>query len=909
MTRRFNFGLCTCTLLFALALGKASAADIVFYVAPGGNDSWSGTMQNPDAGGKDGPLKTLPAAQAAVRSKIAEMISKGSRAPIRVRIAPGEYRLSEPLRFSSADSGTAQAPVIYEAQVPGSAKISGAIPLGPVVMPASGAATFPAPAADLATLEGGGQLFVGDQRAILARQPNLGQHWYVSKAVLLPSAPVSLQGREAFKPTSDAGTWLQNLSSTDRSRAVLSVMQSWTASQHRIRAIPSVQQVDVTPAANWAFLSFGSAQRYFVENVGAALDSPGEWIRNSNSVQYFPTSSIVGKSVTADLPVLERLVTINGSVASGKWVEYLQFSGLVFSHTRNLTPAGGSVDWFAAGGVSAAIEIDGARYVTIDSCEISQTGGYAVWLRMNVRNTRIANCNMTDLGAGGVRIGIWNQSPSDATGTGANTIEGNRISDTGKVFPGAVGVLIGQSFDNRIVTNRIYNTTYSGIAAGHQMDYSTATSGRNLIADNLLVNIGQRTLDDMGAIYTIGPSPGTVISGNLIREVRGYGSYGSPNVGIYQDAASSGMSVENNVVIGTDGGGYRMNWGRSNTVRQNVFAMGAAGEFEVDTPDPSLPISVQSNLLFPSTINPFKFEAVEPKVQFVSNSVAAQFAPGAIDLTKCGSGCGPVSASLSYSANPKVVAVSGVPADVATRVAAVANRAGGVDSATAPPPVVVDDKPPPPTAAPALEIAENFSSYDVGAQPIGLFYSPAKDTTTISVASVAGAPPSGKCLMLREVPTNQQVYEPMVYAKLNHTAGVTVASFSLQISQGTQFTHEWRDNASPPYLVGPSLKVSAANGVEVRGKRLTTVSAGQWVHLKVTSKLGSSVGNWDLEVQDARGTQSFPDLPFGSATGWRNLIWMGFISYSAAGSQLCLADIGVSNRGIVAPTNLRLTVN
>src|SRR4051794_3037016 len=76
-----------------LALTPAQAADsaiVRIIVAPSGNDR--------DAGSADHPVATLAKAQEMVRARSGE-------ADVVVELAAGVHRLSEPLRFTAADSG------------------------------------------------------------------------------------------------------------------------------------------------------------------------------------------------------------------------------------------------------------------------------------------------------------------------------------------------------------------------------------------------------------------------------------------------------------------------------------------------------------------------------------------------------------------------------------------------------------------------------------------------------------------------------------------------------------------------------------------------------------------------------------------------------------------------------------
>src|SRR5690349_4786443 len=88
---------------------RAGRAD--FYVSPEGKDSWSGTLEAPNAAKSDGPFATLDRARRAVHD-----VKKGSRnTPIVVMLRGGTYFLSAPLKLDRGDSGKANAPIVYTA--------------------------------------------------------------------------------------------------------------------------------------------------------------------------------------------------------------------------------------------------------------------------------------------------------------------------------------------------------------------------------------------------------------------------------------------------------------------------------------------------------------------------------------------------------------------------------------------------------------------------------------------------------------------------------------------------------------------------------------------------------------------------------------------------------------------------
>jgi hypothetical protein len=89
-------------------------------------------------------------------------------------------------------------------------------------------------------------------------------------------------------------------------------------------------------------------------------------------------------------------------------------------------------------------------------------------------------------------------------------------------------------------------------------------------------------LNDIGGIYTLGVSPGTVLHHNLIHDVTRFerGNEGYGGWGIYPDAGSSELRIENNVVYDTrDGSLHVHNHGQpyGNVVTNNIFAYSTDG--------------------------------------------------------------------------------------------------------------------------------------------------------------------------------------------------------------------------------------------------------------------------------------------------------------------------------------------
>lgn len=887
-----------CLLVALQITGVALAASLpplTLHVAVQGNDDWSG--QNAVPASADGPLRTLAAAQRAARKALAERHAAPGSGGVTVVIHPGLYALVQPWVLEPADSGTPERPMVYRADQPGTVTISGGRALLTAASAPPREAAFVAPALDTGFWAGGPQLYVNGRRAVLAREPNLGTEWFAGQAVAVPGEPPTAVGHQAFRAPPAALAFLQRLDATDRARALLDVMQSWSNGRHRLAPGAPEGTARVIPRSRWPFLFFGTSQRFHVDNVAAALDQPGEWIGSSRGVRYLLRAG-ESQPVQAVLPVLEQWVIVRGAGTAGPYVQSLELRDLGFAFSSALTPAAGWVDTQAAVDIGAGIQVDHARGFVLSGCHIAATGGYGVWLREGVRDSSVTRCTLQDLGAGGVKIGLPAQQPGTPTGTGHNTVSHNRITQTGQQFPGAVGVWVGQSFDNEISHNSITDTTYSAISVGWQWGYGAATSGRNRIVGNALLRIGQGAMADMGGIYTLGPAPGTVIADNLIREVRGYHEHGAGAWGIYNDEGSSELLVENNVVVGTDSGGYHLNTGRNLIVQRNLFALGDDAEMRVSRSDPERTrLTVRDNLLVTSSAHPLGGFARPPDTSFSGNQIAALQAGKLPDLQACAGGCSASVAKLEVGPGPQQISLRGADTVSARRWTSTA-AAAGVDAGKETPALVAAAGLAPalapagkPRQAAPLQLTLDLDTVRDGGRPAGWRYMPATSAEAFQTVVDATAP-GQRCLQLNDSPSFAQRYEPYLFAQLNHLQGNSTANFSVRIDEQAELIHEWRDNQAP-YRIGPSVRITR-QGVEVGGRIVAPAMPGAWLHLRVSAAVAGG-GNWQLQVTDSGGKVYRADDLASKSPGWQGLRWLGYIANATVTSTACLAAVKVTN--------------
>jgi hypothetical protein len=222
-------------------------------------------------------------------------------------------------------------------------------------------------------------------------------------------------------------------------------------------------------------------------------------------------------------------------------------------------------------------------------------GNYAVEFGRGCMRDRVIGNIIHDVGAGGIRLAEPNRKASFANPSGQHEVADNLIYDLGVIYPPAVGIILFHSASNHIAHNEIHHTFYTAISLGWSWGYKPTPSGANIIEFKHLHHIGQKMLSDMGGIYTLGLQLGTDLRNNLIHDVNGlaYGGWG-----LYPDEGSTGETLENNIVYRCGSANVHQHYGKTNVLRNNIFAFGGEAQIVRTMPEPHISFFFTNNIVY-----------------------------------------------------------------------------------------------------------------------------------------------------------------------------------------------------------------------------------------------------------------------------------------------------------------------
>lgn len=590
------------------------------YISPNGNDSWSGTLPEANENGTDGPVKTFKGVRGLLREKslpfykdpVPAYSSCVAPEAINVWLREGRYQLSEPLSFSSQDAAS----LTFAAYKNEKVSLSGGIEIkGWQENELNGKTVWETDIPEVKSRQWNfRQLWVNGERASRPRLPRKGKELLWMEDGFAQGESWGGKGSDRFIAKAGDFDSFNNLTDVE-----VVVLHFWIEERLPVESYDPQNRMVISSKVSHGPLSWSfddTPAPYYIDNVFEAFDEPGQWYldRSEGKLYYLPKPGETIENSTFFAPAINQLVRIQGDPENDKYVENLSFKGITFEHSGCPNPEGLDVPGGgpshenlplppkpraaapqAAYHVPGAIFAEGAKHCEFSNCNFQHLGWYALELGLGCSNIAITGNEICDIGAGGIKIGGGKFDDPAWQRTGFCKITDNHIHEGGQVFHCGTGIQIRHAGDNLVAHNHIHNYYYSAISVGWTWGYKPTLSHNNIIEFNMIHDIGQGLLSDMGGIYLLGVAPGTVVRNNIIHTVKSahYGGWA-----IYPDEGSSHLVIENNICYDTNCSPFHQHYGRENTVRNNIFALGDEAVFAFSKSEECRSLSVFNNIFY-----------------------------------------------------------------------------------------------------------------------------------------------------------------------------------------------------------------------------------------------------------------------------------------------------------------------
>ncbi len=348
---------------------------------------------------------------------------------------------------------------------------------------------------------------------------------------------------------------------------------------------------------------------YILENVKEALSLPGEWYldRGEEKLYYIPQEGDTLKNTVVYAGSNEQFLTLNNA-------ENISFQGINFENTdwnhTNGTHTGNPFDEShplyktikygaehpqAAFEVPASIYIAASKGINFTDCNFENISYTAIKFEKASKDCAITSCLFNEIGGNAVFIHGDFVVPASTQNIDVTDCH---ISNYGRIFNNSIGILLTHAIDCDLTHNEIHDGWYTGVSVGWNWGYTDNSTNNINISNNLIYNIGNGWLSDMGGIYTLGIQPETVIRENIIYNVGcDEGAYGYGGWGIYLDEGSSEILVEKNLVYDCSSQTFHQHYGKDNMIRNNIFAFGGEGQFRITRHEEHNSLFLYNNIL------------------------------------------------------------------------------------------------------------------------------------------------------------------------------------------------------------------------------------------------------------------------------------------------------------------------
>ncbi|SNX66690.1 hypothetical protein SAMN06272735_8598 [Streptomyces sp. TLI_55] len=497
-------------------------------------------------------------------------INSGMTGDIVVQLADGTYRLSAPLTFTAADSGTGGHTVIWKAALGAHPVITGAQRATGWTVQDSAKNIWKA---NVGTGFDTRQLYVDGVLAQRARST-------VTRSDLTMTT-------SGYTFTSSSLSYLNSLANPGRTE--IHGIGSWT---DRYAPVSGISNGTITMTEpSWTNNTFGwdtlpqplRVGPLYIENAYEFLDTAGEWYLDTTTgtLYYKPLPGQSMSTADVEVPKLDSLVDVGGSYASP--ATHITFSGLQFSGTSWTGPSGSNgyaaqqtgtylagtwstpSDWLTScnghgcklfeatrphwNQMPAAVQVSAADHIAFTGNRFTDLGQLALGIGQDANAhatgvglgadtiTATGNVFAQDAGGGIVVGGLQADAhhPSDSRMTNKNiTLNDNVIHDVAIDYRDMTGLLVTYVNGASVSHNEVYNLPYS--ASPSATAGASTTRRQPGLREPRPVRLPAHLLDahhgpeqhhhghhihdimqqmaDGGCVYTLSASPGSTVTGN-----------------------------------------------------------------------------------------------------------------------------------------------------------------------------------------------------------------------------------------------------------------------------------------------------------------------------------------------------------------------------------------------------------
>jgi hypothetical protein len=536
-----------CVLILIILMSCTRQKSVEFFVSPDGNDTNPGT--------EVAPFKTLEKAKESVRVQL----GKTSRMPVLVNIKGEKYFPDNPVVFSSEDSGTENAPVVYKAAdgeepvFSGSRELKNWQLLGnseklKILSPAvrgkiyvtdvkvSGVNNF----GDPTEIGKRPELFCNGQMQTLARWPDKGfVHAGLAKGKT-EHAPTYIEKHGTVEGVFE---YLGNRQDrwAEENDARLGGYWYWDWSDE-FQKVEKINTRSKTFYLSEPFHSYGyrDSLRYFGLNLFCEIDQSGEWYldRTDGLLYWLPPEGVDPNQANVTFSVFSAPFMIEMKNCSNVTIE-----GLTFEEGRG-----------------SAIYIGEGKNCMISTCRIERFGKDGIHIDGG-QGHGISGCLLHNFGCRGIEI---------------------KGGDRKTLFPA------NHFVENTVVEYfSLYKRTYEpavylegcGIRlSNNRFSYSSSSAMRLegndfMIEYNEISHVVDESDDQGGVDIYYNPSyRGVVIRYNRWSDIKGGTSCGA--AGVRLDDMISGVTIAGNIFERCGAlhfGGIQIHGGKDNLIENNLF--------------------------------------------------------------------------------------------------------------------------------------------------------------------------------------------------------------------------------------------------------------------------------------------------------------------------------------------------